>query len=111
MNEYQQLIDRFVQQNQSILGGTLVGVYLHGSAVMGCFNSQKSDLDLMIVVNNDISNETKRAYMDIVLELNQQAPLLRHKPQQLCHVQLQPIHFFSVTPKNRPKSAASIFVL
>ena len=74
MNEYQQLIDRFVQQNQSILGGKLVGVYLHGSAVMGCFNSKKSDLDLMIVVNDDISNETKRSYMDMVLELNQQAP-------------------------------------
>ena len=74
MNEYQQLIDRFVQQNQSILGGKLVGVYLHGSAVMGCFNSKKSDVDLMIVVNDDISNETKRAYMDMILELNQQAP-------------------------------------
>ena len=74
MNEYRQLIDRFVQQNQSILGGKLVGVYLHGSAVMGCFNSKKSDLDLIVVVNDDISNEAKRSYMDMVLELNQQAP-------------------------------------
>ena len=74
MNEYQQLIGCFVQQNKSILGGKLVGVYLHGSAVMGCFNSKKSDLDFIIVINDDISNTIKHAYMDMVVDLNRQAP-------------------------------------
>ena len=74
MNEYTNLIDNFVFRNQNILGENLVGTYLHGSAVMGCFNGQKSDLDFIIVVKEELSNATKRAYMDMVIELNKQAP-------------------------------------
>lgn len=74
MDEYSNLIDDFVLQNQNILGENLVGIYLHGSAVMGCFNSQKSDLDFIIVIRDPVSNAAKRAYMDMVVELNRQAP-------------------------------------
>lgn len=74
MNEYSDLINEFVRENQNILGENLVGVYLHGSAVMGCFNSQKSDLDFIIVIKDKLSDATKRAYMDMVVRLNQQAP-------------------------------------
>lgn len=74
MKEYSNLIDDFVRQNQNILGENLVGIYLHGSAVMGCFNSQKSDLDFIIVSREPVSNAAKRAYMDMVVELNKQAP-------------------------------------
>lgn len=74
MNEYNELIDYFVRQNQELLGDNLVGVYLHGSAVMGCFNSQKSDLDFIIVVRKAVPDTIKRAYMDMVAALNSQAP-------------------------------------
>jgi streptomycin 3"-adenylyltransferase len=74
MEEYRDLFEHFVQQNIEILGDDLVGVYLHGSAVMGCLNSEKSDLDLLVVVKNDIPDETKRRYMDMVTELNKEAP-------------------------------------
>lgn len=74
MDEYFDLIDDFVRQNQNILGENLVGIYLHGSAVMGCFNSQKSDLDFIIVIRDPVSNAAKRAYMDMVIELNRRAP-------------------------------------
>lgn len=74
MDEYSTLIDDFVRQNQNILGENLVGIYLHGSAVMGCFNSQKSDLDVIIVIRDPVSNAAKRAYMDMVIELNRRAP-------------------------------------
>lgn len=74
IQDYQELISHFVQQNQTLLGDNLVGVYLHGSAVMDCFNSQKSDLDFIIVVREDIPDSTKRAYMDMVVEQNSQAP-------------------------------------
>ncbi|MBO4705515.1 MAG: DUF4111 domain-containing protein [Spirochaetaceae bacterium] len=52
----------------------LTGVYLHGSAVMGCFNPEKSDIDLIVVVNEKMTDETKRRFMDMVVELNAQAP-------------------------------------
>lgn len=75
MNQYKDLLDSFVQQNRSILGNNLIGIYLHGSAVMGCFNDKKSDIDLLIVIKKDISDEIKQLYMDMVVELNKQAPV------------------------------------
>lgn len=74
MKECQRLIDCFVQQNQTIIGDNLVGIYLHGSAVMGCFNRQKSDLDLIIVIKDDLTAAVKRQYMNMAATLNGQAP-------------------------------------
>lgn len=64
----------FVEKSKEILQDNLVGVYLHGSAVMGCFNPAKSDLDLIVVVKESISNADKRAYMDMVVDLNGKGP-------------------------------------
>ncbi|MCI8313739.1 MAG: DUF4111 domain-containing protein [Lachnospiraceae bacterium] len=74
MNQYSTLINNFVQENQNILSKNLVGVYLHGSAAMGCFNSQRSDLDFIIVIKNDLFKSTKHSYMDMVVNLNKKAP-------------------------------------
>ena len=74
MNMLENITKSFVEQSQAILGNNLVGIYLHGSAVMGCFNEKKSDIDLLIVVNTVIPNEIKRRYMDMVVELNTYAP-------------------------------------
>lgn len=65
---------RFVEQSKEILGDNLTGIYLHGSAVMGCFNEEKSDIDLIVVVNTAIPAKTKRQYMDMIVELNASAP-------------------------------------
>lgn len=74
MNQYYNLLDSFVQQSKSILKDNLVGIYLHGSAVMGCFHAEKSDIDLLVVVQNNIPDRVKRQYMDMVVMLNAQAP-------------------------------------
>lgn len=66
--------EEFVAKSQEILGDHLVGIYLHGSAAMGCFHEKKSDIDLLVVVNMAISDEIKRQYMDMVVELNTYAP-------------------------------------
>jgi len=68
------LIDDFVEQSKEILRDNLVGVYLHGSLVMGCFNPQKSDIDLIIVVDEPLSDSVKRTYMDMVVEVNSCGP-------------------------------------
>ena len=72
--ELRKLLDTFVAQSKSILGDNLVGIYLHGSAVMGCFHEKKSDIDLLIVVKNEIPKEVKLQYMDMVVALNGEAP-------------------------------------
>lgn len=70
IKEYKKFIDSFVQKNQMILGDNLVGVYLHGSAVMGCFHPKKSDLDFIIVIQHDLNAAVKRQYMDMVVAQN-----------------------------------------
>lgn len=74
MHQYEPLLANFTQQSVNILGSNLVGIYLHGSAVMGCFHAKKSDIDLLIVVEKEIPDDTKRQYMDMAVALNQQGP-------------------------------------
>lgn len=68
------IIDEFVNKSKGILKENLIGIYLHGSSVLGCFNPAKSDIDFIIVVNDKMSDVTKRAYMDMVVDINSYAP-------------------------------------
>lgn len=72
--DLKKLLNDFVIQSKMILGDNLTGIYLHGSAVMGCFNEQKSDIDLLVVVKDVISKEIKLRYMDMIIEMNRHAP-------------------------------------
>lgn len=74
MNLLESVTGNFVKESREILGKNLVGVYLHGSAVMGCFNERKSDIDLLVVVYEEIPDEVKKRYMDMVVRLNEAAP-------------------------------------
>lgn len=73
MSVLEDVTSRFVAESQAILGENLVGVYLHGSAAMGCFHEETSDIDLLVVVNEALSNDTKRRFMDMVVALNERA--------------------------------------
>lgn len=68
------VIEIFVKKSVEILKDNLVGIYLHGSAVMGCYNPAKSDLDLIVVVKETMTDAEKRSYMDMVVELNGRGP-------------------------------------
>ena len=68
------LAAEFAKRSGEILGENLAGVYLHGSAAMGCFNPVKSDLDLLAVVRETPDDACKRAYMDMVTELSARMP-------------------------------------
>lgn len=74
MNIFANLINSFIMQTRNILGDNLVGIYLHGSGSMGCFNPETSDIDLLIVVENTVSDAVKLQYMDMVVEQNKTAP-------------------------------------
>lgn len=63
-----------MRQSQAIFANKLTGVYLHGSLAMGCFNPQKSDIDIITVVNGEITPAEKRQYMDEIVRLNRYAP-------------------------------------
>lgn len=70
----ERLIEEFAEQSKNILGDDLVGVYLHGSAVLGCFNPDKSDLDFIIVVKKPLPDSVKRTYMDMVTACSAAGP-------------------------------------
>ena len=70
----EKLLDEFVKRSQKILREDLAGIYLHGSAVMGCFNPEKSDVDLIVIVSRALAEETRRAFMEMIVELNAQGP-------------------------------------
>jgi hypothetical protein len=50
-----------------ILGGDLVGVYLHGSGAMACFNPDRSDIDLLVVARKALSPEQRRVLAELLL--------------------------------------------
>ena len=77
LNQHDQkdlLIGRFVEIAKEILKDRLTGVYLHGSAVMGCYQPKKSDLDFLVVVNTALSDTEKRGFMDRLLDLDHECP-------------------------------------
>lgn len=71
---YQALLDDFVSMAVEVLGERLVGVYLHGSMTMGCFHAEKSDIDLIVVIDGDITDGQKRTFLERAVELNGRAP-------------------------------------
>lgn len=71
---YIRILKNLSQKYQSILKENLVGIYVHGSIAMGCFNWDKSDIDFIVVVNDSLPYQVKRELMDVTIELNKQAP-------------------------------------
>ena len=68
------VINIFTEKSKEILKDNLVGIYLHGSAVMGCFNPAKSDIDLIVVVKDSVPDSVKKSFMDMVTALNAMGP-------------------------------------
>lgn len=71
---YQDILDEIVSKSREILEAKLTGVYLHGSMATGCFHPDKSDIDLIIVIEDDISDAQKIMLMKHLVDLNRQAP-------------------------------------
>jgi len=66
----------------------VVGIYLHGSLAMGCFNLQHSDLDLLVVTHSPIPDAAKPDLAHLFLEISlKPVPIEIHFIQQ---ARLQP---------------------
>ena len=70
----QDVLDHFVAISQKIIGHRLTGVYLHGSMAMGCFHADKSDIDLIVIIEDDLTNQQKISLMEEIIRLNRMAP-------------------------------------
>lgn len=101
---YATLLRRFTEMSKAVLQDNLVGIYLHGSAAMGCMNPQKSDLDLILVVAHSIPDAVKLEFMQHTVALNQEAPAkgleLSIVKKEFCQPFVYPTPFelhFSIT--------------
>jgi predicted nucleotidyltransferase len=71
---YQELLDKIAECYGDILKDNLVGIYVHGSIAMKCFNWNKSDVDFIVVVNEKLSQDIKLKLMEAIIALNAYAP-------------------------------------
>ncbi len=63
-------LDRLLTGLQATLTANLTGVYLHGSLALGCFNPQRSDLDLLVVTHTGMDVATKRRVAEHLLAVS-----------------------------------------
>jgi predicted nucleotidyltransferase len=82
-------INNLVATLQQLLGNNLTGIYLHGSLAMGCFNLQRSDIDLLVVTRVGMAVETKRDIVQYLL-----ASSLSPGPIEISFLVLRDIHPF-----------------
>ncbi len=61
-------VGSFVRALREELGENLIGVYLHGSLAMGCFNPRASDIDLLVRTRNCLAVEAKHRLAQLLLE-------------------------------------------
>jgi hypothetical protein len=52
-------VDELAEGLGELLGDELVGVYLHGSLALGCFNPALSDLDVLVVTRRPVSPQRR----------------------------------------------------
>ena len=82
INELLAVFKRIVDEN-------LIGIYLHGSLAMGCFNPSRSDIDLLVVTRHGMSVETKRDIAQALLTYS-----LSPSPVEISFLVEQDIHPF-----------------
>ncbi len=68
------LLNDITEMCTRVFQESLIGIYLHGSLAMGCFNPAKSDIDLIVVVKSPPSDTEKLAFMNSIVELDECAP-------------------------------------
>ena len=82
-----ELLDALIGQIKTTLQSNLIGIYLHGSLAMGCFNPRTSDIDFLVVLRTKPNVIAKQRIIDSILALSEKAPangfefsviLLRH---------------------------------
>jgi len=64
--------EQLIHDIASCLQEQLIGIYLHGSLAMGCFNPERSDLDTLVIVDQVLPLQRKRSLIEGILRLSRQ---------------------------------------
>jgi predicted nucleotidyltransferase len=63
-------VERLQRLFRSLLAGDRIGVYLHGSLAMGCFNPERSDIDLLVITRRGMTVDEKRHAAETLLAVS-----------------------------------------
>lgn len=65
-NQVRDLLDGL----RAILGMNFTGLYLHGSLALGCFNPDRSDIDLLVITHSPMTIHEKFVAAELLLNLS-----------------------------------------
>ena len=69
-------------------GANLIGVYLHGSLAMGCFNPDQSDIDLLMITKETLEESVaRRVLIGLLAASGQPCPM---EISSVCYAQIVP---------------------
>lgn len=74
MEKIERLLDKIKNHYIDILKLNLVGIYVHGSLAFECFHWDTSDVDLIVVVKEPLTNNAKEKLIQTVLDLEKLSP-------------------------------------
>ena len=74
MQKALKLLEIIKNEYIKILNDNLIGIYIHGSLAFKCFNWEKSDIDFLVIIKNDIKLNDKEQLIKILLENDKNAP-------------------------------------
>jgi predicted nucleotidyltransferase len=65
-------LDQITRSLCEAAGQNLTGIYLHGSLALGCFNAQRSDIDLLAITHSPLDAGAIRTLFAALLEISNQ---------------------------------------
>lgn len=74
MKSIEEILEKISCEYKKILGVNLVGIYVHGSISFKCFNWDKSDIDFIVVINDELLQQQKVRLIQILLDLTPICP-------------------------------------
>ncbi|WP_160644388.1 aminoglycoside adenylyltransferase domain-containing protein [Chengkuizengella marina] len=93
------ILNKIIERYKNILDENLVGIYLHGSLAMDCYNSS-SDIDFLVVVNKPIPLKTKKELINAIINLKNVPPkgiemsiILEEYAQKIVHPTPFELHY------------------
>ncbi|MCK4643466.1 DUF4111 domain-containing protein [bacterium] len=69
------ILDKIKTGYSDVLRNNLVGIYIHGSIAMNCFNHRSSDVDFLAVVKEKLDLDSKKKIIKLLLDLSDQNPV------------------------------------
>lgn len=68
------IIDYFNQKIKEIVKSKYIGMYIHGSYAEGTFKWERSDIDIIVLINNKLSVIEKEQLLDLFVNNSEKCP-------------------------------------